>query len=81
MVQKISSGQLFADKGNNAIIIDLQEQGSLRLEKYLKMKGFLEKSLKTDSVLKSTGKSMRIFEKYLIFNISRLTVRILTNTP
>ena len=30
-------------------------QGSHRLEKYLNLEGFLEKSLKVKSVLKSTG--------------------------
>ena len=32
-------------------------QGSHRLEKYLNLEGFLEKSLKIKSALKSTGKS------------------------
>ena len=38
-------------------------QGSHRLEKYLNLKGFLEKSLKIKSVLKSTGKSLKNLEK------------------
>ena len=33
-------------------------QGSHRLEKYLNFEGFLEKSLKIISALKSTGKSL-----------------------
>ena len=33
-------------------------QGSHRLEKYLKLEGFLEKSLKIKPALKSTGKSL-----------------------
>ena len=33
-------------------------QGSHRLEKYLNMKGFLEKSLKMKYALKSTGESL-----------------------
>ena len=33
-------------------------QGSHRLEKYLNMKGFLEKSLKIKYALKSTGESL-----------------------
>ena len=36
--------------------VKLYHQGSHRLEKYLNLEGFLEKSLKVDSVLKSTGK-------------------------
>ena len=32
-------------------------QGSNRLQKYLNLEGFLEKSLKIKSALKSTGKS------------------------
>ena len=34
-------------------------QGSHRLEKYLNLEGFLEKSLKIKSVLKSTEKSLK----------------------
>ena len=44
-------------------------QGSHRLEKYLNLKGFLEKLLKIKSVLKSTGKSLKSFEKSLISTI------------
>ena len=40
-------------------------QGSHRLEKYLNLEGFLEKSLKIKSALKSTGKSLQILEKSL----------------
>ena len=40
-------------------------QGSHRLEKYLNLEGFLEKSLKIKSALKSTGKSLKILEKSL----------------
>ena len=40
-------------------------QGSHRLEKYLNLEGFLEKSLKFKSALKSTGKSLKNFEKSL----------------
>ena len=36
-----------------------------RLEKYLNLEGFLEKSLKIKSALKSTGKSLKNLEKYL----------------
>ena len=40
-------------------------QGSHRLEKYLNLEGFLEKSLKVKSALKSTGKSLKSLEKSL----------------
>ena len=40
-------------------------QGLHRLEKYLNLEGFLEKSLKTKSALKSTGKSLKSLEKSL----------------
>ena len=43
--------------------------GSHRLEKYLDMKGFLEKSLKMKYALKSTGESRWGLEKYLNFTI------------
>ena len=34
-----------------------------RLEKYLNLEGFLEKTLKVKSALKSTGKSLKSLEK------------------
>ena len=40
-------------------------QGSHRLEKYLNLEGFLEKSLKINFALKSTGKSGKDLEKSL----------------
>ena len=40
-------------------------QGSHRLEKYLNLEGFLEKSLKIKSALKNTGKSLKSLEKSL----------------
>ena len=40
-------------------------QGSHRLEKYLNVEGFLEKSLKIKSALKSPGKSLKSLEKSL----------------
>ena len=43
----------------------LQVQGSHRLEKYLNLEGFLEKSLKIKSALKSTGDSLKSLEKSL----------------
>ena len=39
--------------------------GSHRLEKYMNLEGFLEKSLKIKSALKSTGKSLKSLEKSL----------------
>ena len=44
-------------------------QGSHWLEKYLNLEGFLEKSLKIKSALKSTGKSFKSLEKSLNFSI------------
>ena len=44
------------------IIIGLY-QGSHRLEKYLNLEGFLEKTLKIKYALKSTGKSGKGLEK------------------
>ena len=41
------------------------KQGLHRLEKYLNLEGFLEKSLKNKSALKSTGKSLKSLEKSL----------------
>ena len=40
-------------------------QGSHRLEKYLNLEGFLEKSLKIKSALKTTVKSLKSLEKSL----------------
>ena len=40
-------------------------QGSRRLEKYLNLESFLEKSLKIKTALKSTGKSLKGLEKSL----------------
>ena len=37
-------------------------QGSHMLRKYLILEGFLEKSMKIKSALKSTGKSLKRFE-------------------
>ena len=52
-------------------------QGSHRLEKYLNLEGFLEKTLKNKSALKSTGKSLKSLEKSLnstIFSVGLSTV-------
>ena len=40
-----------------------------RLEKYMNLEGFLEKSLKIKSALKSTRKSLKSIEKSLNSNI------------
>ena len=45
--------------------LGLYMQGSHRLEKYLNLEDFLEKSLKIKSALKSTGKSLKNLEKSL----------------
>ena len=51
-------------------------QGSHRLEKFLNLEGFLEKSLKNISALKSTGKSLKSLEKSLnlLFSVGLSTV-------
>ena len=46
----------------------LMKQGLHRLEKYLNMKGFLEKSLKIEYALKSTGETLCL-EKCLNFTL------------
>ena len=48
----------------------LWKQGSHRLEKYLNLEGFLEKSLKIKYALKTTGKSCKGLEKSLILLFS-----------
>ena len=48
----------------------LGSQGLHRLEKYLNLEGFLEKSLKIKYALKSTGKSLKCLEKSLNSSIS-----------
>ena len=45
-------------------------QGSHRLEKYLNLEGFREKSLKIIPALKSIGKSLKGLEKSLILLFS-----------
>ena len=46
-------------------LIIMRCQGSHRLEKYLNLDGFLEKSLKIKYALKSTGKSLKCLKKSL----------------
>ena len=51
-------------------------QGSHRLEKYLNLEGFHEKSLKIETASKSTGKSLKGLEKSLnlLFTVGFNTV-------
>ena len=49
----------------NCFALPVYIQGSLRLEKYLNLEGFLEKSLKIKTALKSNGKSLKNLEKSL----------------
>ena len=51
--------------GNYNIYVLEVIQGSHRLEKYLNLEGFLEKSLKIKSALKITGKSLKGLERSL----------------
>ena len=46
-------------------LVQKEEQGSHRLEKYLNLEGILEKSLKIKFALESTGKSCKGLEKSL----------------
>ena len=56
----------FINASGEAPISDLSiSQGSHRLEKYLNLEGYLEKSLKIKSALKITGKSLKSLEKFL----------------
>ena len=48
-------------------------QGLHRLEKYLNLEGFLEKSLKIKSALKRIGKSLKSLEMSLNFTIFCMT--------
>ena len=52
------------NEGTSAVH-SIQWSGSHRLEKYLNLEGFLEKSLKIKSALESTGKSLKGLEKSL----------------
>ena len=47
------------------LVKNLRLQGSHRLEKYLNLEGFLEKSMKIKYALKSSGKSCKGLEKSL----------------
>ena len=46
-------------------------QGSYRLEKYLNIQDYLEKSLKIKFALKSTGKTLKGLEMFMNFTIYR----------
>ena len=51
------------------------KQGLHRLEKYLNLEGFLEKSLKIKSILKGTGKSKSLNSpRILLFSVGLSTV-------
>ena len=50
---------------NSFVKHDSLIQGSHRLEKYLNLKGLVEKYLKMNYALKSTGKSLKGLEKSL----------------
>ena len=52
---------------SSKVIVHTKEQGSHRLEKYLKMKGCHEKYLKTKFALKNAGKLAIGLEKHLNF--------------
>ena len=58
----------------------LQNQGSHRLEKYMNLEGFLEKSLKIKSALNSTGKPLKSLEKSLNSTILRRKSLVSTDT-
>ena len=58
-----SGAQLVAQMGDR--LTGDRRQGLHRLEKYLNLEGFLEKSLKIKYALKSTGKSLKCLEKSL----------------
>ena len=57
-------------EGSYVDIAYLVSQGSHRLEKYLNIEDFLEKSLKTKSAMKNTGESLQGLEKSLILLLS-----------
>ena len=52
----------------------MYKQGLYRLKKYLNLEGFLEKSLKIKSALKSTGKSLKGIERSLNSSVFCRTV-------
>ena len=49
--------------------------GAHRIEKYLNLEGFLEKSLKNKPALKSTGKSLKVLESYHLHEDSTVFLR------
>ena len=62
-LKKSDQGNFYSFFSQKSHLIGSMGQGSHRLEKYLNLEGFLEKSLKIKSALKSTGKSLKDFEK------------------
>ena len=79
MAPNLTKELLFIKKtpcnGNFPII-----QGSHRLEKYLNLEGFLKKSLKIKSALKSTGNLLKSLEKSLNSTIFCRTLALLIET-
>ena len=73
---KFAVGPIDMGNSKSFLIGPISSQGSHRLEKYLNLEGFLEKSLKMKSALKSTGKSLKNLEKSLIilFSVGLSTV-------
>ena len=67
---------LNSDEQFTAILVLLYPQDSHRLEKYLNLEGILEKSLKINSALKSTGKSLKALKSpwSLPFSVELSTV-------
>ena len=57
--------------------VGTHRQGWHRLEKYLNLEAFLEKSLKIKSALKSTGKSLKSLEKSMTSTIFCRTLALL----
>ena len=61
-----SASSQLSGKSARALAASIHKvQGSHRLEKYLNLEGFLEKSLKIKNALKRTGKSYKGLEKSL----------------
>ena len=57
--------QMIKEKHIEINLVIQVNRGSHRLEKYLNLEGFLEKSLKIKSALKGTGKSLKSLEELL----------------
>ena len=72
-LNSISHFYLLFSANKSMFLNDLLFQVSHRLEKYLNLEGFLEKSLKIKSALKSTGKSLKSLKKSLNSTIFCMT--------